>query len=269
MGTICYNFSKYTLAAMSLVFLIISVTVITLVACMLSDKTYLVSIAEEGNNYEAGLYILLCTGILMLIVSVLGWCSAFKHSRYCLATFCSIMLVIVVAQVAFAGWLYAHKDRLDELVRSSVINTVKDEYGEIQCRTQIMDTIQSTLECCGANGPADWAGSKYSNQKIGQSSQSQLTFDVSNADNMFMIPKSCCKNANSEECISGVYAKIAGIVSSAIYSEGCMEKLVTTLKSQTCHFMGAAILVLALEILSLILALICCCKGEPSDRYKA
>lgn len=92
---------------------------------MLSDKTYLVSIAEEGNNYEAGLYILLCTGILMLIVSVLGWCSAFKHSRYCLATFFSIMLVIVVAQIAFAGWLYAHKDRLDELVRSSVINTVK------------------------------------------------------------------------------------------------------------------------------------------------
>lgn len=104
---------------------IISVTVITLVACMLSDKTYLVSIAEEGNNYEAGLYILLCTGILMLIVSVLGWCSAFKHSRYCLATFFSIMLVIVVAQVAFAGWLYAHKDRLDDLVRSSVVNTVK------------------------------------------------------------------------------------------------------------------------------------------------
>lgn len=117
--------TSLTFNVISYLLQIISVTVITLVACMLSDKTYLVSIAEEGNNYEAGLYILLCTGILMLIVSVLGWCSAFKHSRYCLATFCSIMLVIVVAQVAFAGWLYAHKDRLDELVRSSVINTVK------------------------------------------------------------------------------------------------------------------------------------------------
>ncbi|XP_011882401.1 PREDICTED: CD9 antigen [Vollenhovia emeryi] len=266
MGTICYNFSKYTLAAMSLVFLIISVTVITLVACMLSDKTYLVSIAEEGNNYEAGLYILLCTGILMLIVSVLGWCSAFKHSRYCLATFFSIMLVIVVAQVAFAGWLYAHKDRLDELVRSSVINTVKDEYGEIQCRTQIMDTIQATLECCGANGPMDWAGSKYASQ---DSSQARVTFGVSSTNNVFKIPKSCCKDASSAECNEGRQLKIAGVVSSAIYSAGCMEKLVTTLKTQTYHFMSAAILVLALEILSLILALICCCKGGPSDRYKA
>ncbi|XP_071569582.1 CD9 antigen isoform X2 [Temnothorax nylanderi] len=268
MGTFCYNFSKYTLAAMSLVFLIISVTVITLVACMLSDKTYLVSIAEEGNNYEAGLYILLCTGILMLIVSVLGWCSAFKHSRYCLATFFSIMLVIVVAQVAFAGWLYAHRDRLDELVRSSVINTVKDEYGEIQCRTQIMDTIQATLECCGANGPADWAGSKYASQESSQS-QLRLSFGVSNANNVFKIPKSCCKDATSTACSEGRLMKVAGTVSSAIYSEGCMEKLVTTLKTQSYHFMGAAILVLALEILSLILALICCCKGGPSDRYKA
>lgn len=92
---------------------------------MIADKTYLVSIAEEENNYEAGLYILLCTGILMLIVSIVGWCNAFKQSRYCLATYISIMLVIVVAQVAFAGWLYAHKDRLDELVRASVITTVK------------------------------------------------------------------------------------------------------------------------------------------------
>ncbi|XP_011686679.1 PREDICTED: CD9 antigen [Wasmannia auropunctata] len=265
MATFCYNFSKYTLAAMSLVFLIISVTVITLVACMLSDKTYLVSIAEEGNNYEAGLYILLCTGILMLIVSILGWCSAFKHSRYCLATFFSIMLVIVVAQIAFAGWLYAHKDRLDELVRSSVINTVKVEYGEIQCRTQIMDTIQTTLECCGANGPADWAGSKYASQD-----SSRFNFQVSNSNNiLFKIPKSCCKDPTSAACNEGRQMKVAAVVSSAIYNEGCMEKLVTTLKSQTYHFMGAAILVLALEILSLILALICCCKGGPSDRYKA
>ncbi|KYM81792.1 PREDICTED: CD9 antigen [Atta cephalotes] len=266
MGTFCYNFSKYSLAAISLVFLIISVTVITMVACMLSDRTYLVSIAEEGNNYEAGLYILLFTGILMLIVSILGWCSALKLFRYCLATFISIMLVIVVAQIAFAGWLYAHKDRLDELVRSSVINTVKDEYGEIQCRTQIMDTIQSTLECCGANGPEDWAGSKYGKQ---DSSQIRLNFGVSNAENIFRIPKSCCKDTDSTACNQGRQMKVAGVVSSAIYSEGCMEKLVTTLKTQTYHFMGAAVLVLALEIVSLILALICCYKGGSSDRYKA
>ncbi|KAL0114996.1 hypothetical protein PUN28_010514 [Cardiocondyla obscurior] len=233
---------------------------------MLSDKTYLVSIAEEGGNYEAGLYILLGTGICMLIVSILGWCSAFKYSRYCLGGFFSIMLVIVVAQCAFACWLYAHRDRLDNLVRSSVINTVKNEYGEIQCRTQIMDTIQSTLECCGANGSMDWASSEYTKQ---ESSQSRFTFGVSNANNMFKIPKSCCIDASSTACNEGRQMKIGGVVSSAIYSEGCMEKLVTALKTQIYYFIAAAILVLALEIFSLILALVCCFKGGSSDRYKA
>lgn len=79
-----------------------------------------------------------------------------------------------------------------------------------------MDTIQATLECCGANGPMDWAGSKYSNQ---DSSLPRLTFGVSNANNMFKIPKSCCKDVSSTACNEGRQAKIAGVVSSAIYSE--------------------------------------------------
>lgn len=79
-----------------------------------------------------------------------------------------------------------------------------------------MDTIQATLECCGANGPEDWAGSKYASQ---DSSQSRFTLGVSNANNVFKIPKSCCKDATSTDCNDGRKMKIAGIVSSAIYSE--------------------------------------------------
>lgn len=92
---------------------------------MLADKTFLVSITQEGNNYDAGLYILLAAGILMFIVAFLGCCGALKHSRCSLITFFVIMLVIIVAQIAFAGWAYTHSNRLDELLRSSVINTVK------------------------------------------------------------------------------------------------------------------------------------------------
>lgn len=92
---------------------------------MLVDKTFFVSIAQEGHHYDNGLYILLASGILMFIVAFLGCCGALRHSRCNLATFFGFMLVIVVAQLAFAGWLCAHKDRLDQLLRSSVVNTVK------------------------------------------------------------------------------------------------------------------------------------------------
>ncbi|EFN69865.1 CD82 antigen [Camponotus floridanus] len=268
MGTFCYNFSKYALMVVSFVFLIIAITVIALAAWMLTDKTFLVSIAQESNNYDAGLYILLAAGILMFIVAFLGCYGAFKHSRCSLITFFVIMLVIIVAQIASAGWLYTNCDRLDELLRSSVSNTVKKEYGEVECRTQIMDTIQSGLECCGANGPADWAGSKYGSLSKDPSLPISLTVSA-DADNMYKVPESCCKEIHSSACNESRNLKIAGIVSPAIYNEGCTQKLVDTLKGQTSNVMIIALLVLIVEILGLILALICCCEGGASDRYKA
>jgi len=98
---------------------------IGLVTWILTDKTFLVSIAQEEDNYDAGLYILLGAGILMFIVSFLGCCGALKHYRCCLFSFSGIMLVIVGAQIAFGAWLYSNRDRIDELLKSSVINTVK------------------------------------------------------------------------------------------------------------------------------------------------
>ncbi|GAB1869183.1 Tetraspanin [Camponotus japonicus] len=266
MGTFCYNFSKYALVIVSFVFLIIAIAVMVLATWMLTDKTFLVSIAQEGNNYDAGLYILLAAGILMFIVAFLGFCGALKHSRCSLITFFVIMLVIIVAQIASAGWLYTHCDRLDELLRSSVTNTVKKEYGEVECRTQIIDAIQSGLECCGATGPADWAGSKYG----GKDPSLPISLTVSaDATNIYKVPESCCREIGSTACNEGRNIKIAGIVGPAIYNEGCTQKLMDTLKGQASHVMIIALLVLIVEILGLILALICCCEGGASDRYKA
>lgn len=116
---------------------------------MLTDKTFLVSIAQEGNNYDVGLYILLAAGVLMFIVAFLGCCGALKHSRCSLIAFFVIMLVVIVAQIAFAVWLYAHSDRLDELLRSSVISTVKVIFRPVIIRF-IINRILGTYinRCC-------------------------------------------------------------------------------------------------------------------------
>lgn len=314
---------------------IVAISVIVLATWMLTDnKTFLVSIAQEGNNYEAGLYILLAAGILMFIVSFLGCFGALKHSRCSLITFFVIILVIIVAQIAFAGWLYTHSDRLDGLLRSSVINTVKvifrpviirfvnnytletskqtsdyllqEEYGEVESRTQIMDAIQSGLECCGATGPADWAGSKYASKD--PSLPISLTVS-SDANNVFKVPESCCRDIGTTACNEGRDMKVAGVSSPAIFKEvmlytfisriifyslyiklyvhycalnikyveikenislqGCTQLVVDELKCQTYHIMITAIMFLIIEIFGLILALICCCEGDAADRYKA
>lgn len=100
---------------------------------MLTGQTFLTSLAEEQHNLNAGLYILFSAGFLMLIVALLGCCGAFRESQCMLVAFFSCLLVVIVAQIAAGAWLYANSNRLEELVKSNVINTVKvsDNYSTL------------------------------------------------------------------------------------------------------------------------------------------
>lgn len=262
----CYGFIKYALVWVNLVFWAVGLAAVVLAIWMLTDQTFLVSIAQEQQNFNAGLYILLVAGIVMLVVSFLGCCGAFRESQCMLVGFFSGLLVVIVAQIAAGVWLYTNSDRLEELVKPSVVNTVKNEYGVIESRTQTVDAFQSGLGCCGATGPADWAGSAYAN--FDPSSSLSLTVS-SYANNAYKVPKSCCKVKESAACDEARNLKLAGIVSPVIYNEGCVDKLVEALKSQSCTVIIVAIAIGVLELLGLIFALILCCASGSSERYKA
>ncbi|XP_043267055.1 CD9 antigen-like [Venturia canescens] len=259
----CYGIVKYTLVFVNFIFWALGLTTVVLAIWMLVDQTFLVSLAQEQQNYNAGLYIMLAAGSLLLVVSFLGCCGAFRESQCMLVGFFSCLLVVVVAQIAAGAWLYSNSDRLEGLVKSSVISTVKNEYGKIESRTQTVDAFQSGLECCGATGPADWAGSKYS-----QSSGLSLTVST-DSNNYYNIPASCCKVKDSAGCNLSRRVKVADVVSSDIYGEGCVDKLANALKSQAFTILAVTIGIGILELIGLIFALILCCAIGSSDRYKA
>lgn len=93
---------------------------------------------------------------------------------------------------------------------------MQNEYGVIESRTQIVDTFQYELECCGATGPADWAGSRYANK------DPSLPFNLtvsSVASIMYNVPESCCKMTDHDVCNDNRKMKIGGVVSSTIHNE--------------------------------------------------
>ncbi|XP_043501836.1 CD9 antigen [Polistes fuscatus] len=261
----CYGFVKYALVLMNLGFWAVGLTAVVLSIWMLFDHNFLVSVTQEQHNFKAGLYILLVAGLVMLVVAFLGCCGAFRESQCMLVGFFSCLLVVIVAQIAAGVWLYTNSDRLEELVKLSVVNTVKNEYGVVDFRTQTVDAFQSGLGCCGATGPADWAGSKYAKYD----SSIALSLTVSKSDNVYKVPKSCCTDRDSVACNIARNFKLGDVVSPAIYNEGCIDKLVNALKSQSCIVIGIAIGVGIFELLGLIFALILCCANGSSDRYKA
>ncbi|XP_066599527.1 tetraspanin-1 [Prorops nasuta] len=259
----CYGFTKYGLICINLIFWAVGLASVVLAIWMLTDQTFMVSIAQDQQNFNSGLCILLVAGVLMLLVAFLGCCGAFRESQCMLIGFFSCLLVVIVAQVAAAAWLYANSDQLEKLITASITNTVKNEYGEIESRTQTVDAFQSGLHCCGATSPNDWAGSKYASHG---SSQLGLTV-TADASNVFSVPESCCKDSST--CQFNRTFKLGDTISPAIYNEGCTYKLIEALKSLSNVVLGVVVGVGILELLGLIFSLVLYCAIGSSDRYKS
>ncbi|XP_011304710.1 CD9 antigen [Fopius arisanus] len=263
----CYGIIKYTLVCVNLVFWALGLAAVVLGVWMLVDNTFIVSLTQEESNYHAGLYIMVAAGALLLIVSFLGCCGAFRESQCLLVSFFSCLLVIVVAQIAAGAWLYTHRDTFGPLVKRAFTETIKKDYGVIEYRTATIDAFQSNLGCCGANGPDDWAGSEYNTKG---STLSGLSVPVtSNGNNNYELPESCCKEKGSEACRRARQVKIGGFVDNAIYSEGCVDKLISKLNDQGCSILIAIIALGIVELIGLIFSLVLCCAIGSSDRYKA
>ncbi|XP_003699639.1 CD9 antigen [Megachile rotundata] len=262
----CYGFVKYALIAVNFIFWAVGLAAVVLAVWMLTDQTFLMSLTQEQHNFNAGVYILLSAGILMLIVAFLGCCGAFRESQCMLVAFFSCLLVVIVAQIAAGAWLYSNRNRLEELVKSSVINTVKNQYGEDSSHTDAVDAFQSSLGCCGATGPSDWTGSKYATRDPSIPVSITVSGD---ANSVYKVPKSCCKDKESVDCKADRNIKVASTVSPAIYNEGCIDKLMDVLNHQQDNVIIVTSVIGILELLGLIFSLVLCCAIGSSDRYKA
>ncbi|PSN32979.1 CD9 antigen [Blattella germanica] len=234
---------------------------------MLTDQMFLssVSAAQDESSYFTGLFIILAVGILMFFVAFLGFCGALRESPCMLMTFFCFVLIIVVAEIAAMAWAYNNSAQLEEYIRESVKTTVQEEYGVVPSRTKVFDDIQMGLRCCGANGPRDWAASKYN-----KGGRGLVDLAVSSTLQIYNVPESCCNPNYGDTCNSArAIAGIASKLSDVIYDEGCIDKLMNTLKKYSNILIGIGISIGVVECLGLIFSIILCCGIRNNDRYKA
>lgn len=202
----------------------------------------------------------------MVTVAFLGCCGAFKESRCMLFSFFSCLLIVLVAEVAAGAWAYHNSAKLDTYVRSAVKGAVQDEYSVLPTRTATLDSIQKYFQCCGAEGPNDWQSSVYNNADR----SSLVNIAISKLNVAYKVPESCCVEGTTvEECnavrSTGIFTSIA---KPAIYTNGCMEKLVNAIKEniKLVYIVGA--IVVGVEILALVFAFLLCCAIRRSNNYK-
>ncbi|XP_055387659.1 CD81 antigen isoform X1 [Condylostylus longicornis] len=260
----CCTCVKYLMVVLNFLFWIIGLSFIVCSVWMLTDPTFLLSMTQPTNDYYIALYIFLAVGCFILIGAFLGCCGAFKESQCLLVSFFCVLLVVLVAQLAAGAWAFHNKEKLEETVRNSVKYSVQEEYGIIHTRTVTFDSFQRNLQCCGANGPNDWAASKYNN--VDRSSI--LNIALSNANPFFSIPESCCNEKFTQnECDLARSVKAGNLINPTIYQTGCIDKVVELLEIHWTIILSVTIFIVFLEILALVLSLSLCCAIK-NDHYK-
>lgn len=72
------------------------------------------------------------------------------------------------------------------------------------------------LKCCGADGPGDWATSRFNN--VDRSNIVDIA--VSSMNVFYNIPESCCKdNLKDNECDQSRRLKFGGPLNTSIYQQ--------------------------------------------------
>ncbi|XP_071443314.1 CD9 antigen [Hetaerina americana] len=261
----CYSVLKFLVIIINLLFWLTGLAVMVFATWMLVDPTFLVSVAQNETSYYAGLYILLGIGCLAFIVGLFGCCGAYKESQCMLVTFFCLLLVIVVGEIAGGAWAWNHSEDLEKMVRENVKKTVQKEYNSVQSRTIAFDAIQRGLQCCGANGPSDWSGSDYNT-----GGKKSVDLAISSLLQAYTVPASCCNAPeDSLQCEAGRKIGLTSVIGGVIYSEGCIDKLISILRSYTGVVVGVAIGLGVLQFLGLVFSMILCCAVRAIDRYKA
>lgn len=153
---------------------------------MLVDPAFMISLAQEQQNYQYALFILLGIGVLMVLLAFCGCCGALKESTCMLVSFFCCMLIVLTAEIAAGVWAYQNSDKLEMFVRTNFKHTINQEYGVEESRTRVVDLIQSKLHCCGVEAPSDWAKAKYNNPKGGL-----LDLAISSTKLAYTVPPSC------------------------------------------------------------------------------
>lgn len=143
---------------------LVGVAAVVIAIWMFLDPTFYVSMVQDQNDYIYSTCILLVAGILLVIVGFMGCCGSFKESNCLLLSvgmeqlveyhvtkmssffqFFSLLLIVVVAEIAAGIWAYLNKDTLALHVKNAMKLTVEEEYAKMENRRLLFDTFQQQV----------------------------------------------------------------------------------------------------------------------------
>ncbi|XP_017779170.1 PREDICTED: 23 kDa integral membrane protein-like [Nicrophorus vespilloides] len=218
---------KYLVFIFNLVFAIIGLALLSVGVIFQSDVKHLDS--HDAAGYTALFFIIV--GSVIFIISFFGCCGAIKENSCMLTTYASLLLTLLISQVAIGVLYYVYlNDKID--VKQDNLNDVQrlfDNYNRTTDGTAYVDDMQQKLKCCGVDGPSDWK---------------------------HKIPSSCCID-NVSPC---------RINDPALYPMGCAEKRYTKYNMLVNSVLYTVIAICTVEFLGMFFAF--CLRNSMHNQYR-
>lgn len=109
----------------------------------------------EEWNVQVVPILFIVIGAIIFIVAFFGCCGAIKESHCMTVTYSTFLMIMLLAQIVLAIVVFVYIGDLQTATHDVLARLWANR--ATGGNPQVWDNIQSTLKCCGFNGPSDWA----------------------------------------------------------------------------------------------------------------
>ncbi|XP_075062772.1 tetraspanin-16 isoform X2 [Mixophyes fleayi] len=231
-----YACLKYTMFLVNAVIFICGGVLLGLGLWIKFGSNYFVHILGSQFAYFLNVgFFCIAAGCIMCFLGFVGCYGAIKEKRFLLLIFLLIMLALFVSEIAAAVVVLAFSDVADSILKDKGVKSLKESYyksGGSGLVDEAWDAVMDKFKCCGFFGYNDFTNSTFT------------------AKTALKYPKNCCKNASLKEC-DGLDTS-----ENVIYTKGCFMAILDAVKRNSMNIGIAAATITALELSSLIVALV-------------
>lgn len=152
----CSQCMKFLLFLSNLLIMVGGLVVLSVGIWTVSDKTGFEQLLGT-DLYMSAAYILIVTGVAVVLISFLGCFGAVKEIRCMLITYFMILLVLFVVLLVGGILGYVFRDRVEDTIKTRMMASL-DEFNEKLVIRDAWNAAQQKMKCCGIDSASDWAG---------------------------------------------------------------------------------------------------------------
>ncbi|XP_016399371.1 CD9 antigen-like [Sinocyclocheilus rhinocerous] len=108
------------------------------------------------TQFNIGVMVLVVTGVLMLLVAIIGDCGTCNNSKPALGVFSGLLTVLIIIEITAGVMAFMWSDRVsDELV--NFYATIYAQYLNTKSPAQAvtLELFNNAFDCCGVGGPIE------------------------------------------------------------------------------------------------------------------